>query len=79
MLCGVKTNVERAYSFLMESMSQLKTKLYQLNIFLYFRKNYETNRLESGLLQLSEKTHLVLDETKLQPGQLNDKGKGLFD
>ncbi|KAG8310425.1 hypothetical protein J6590_064453 [Homalodisca vitripennis] len=37
-------------------------------------KNYETNRLESGLLQLSDKTHLVIDETMLEPGQLNDRG-----
>lgn len=42
-----------------------------------FRKNYEKNRLESGMLQLSDRTHLVIDETQLEPGQLNDKGEAL--
>ncbi|XP_046680106.1 mini-chromosome maintenance complex-binding protein-like [Homalodisca vitripennis] len=44
------------------------------NINMIPKKNYETNRLESGLLQLSDKTHLVIDETMLEPGQLNDRG-----
>lgn len=38
------------------------------------KKDYECNRLTSGLLQLSNNTHLILDETKLQPGQLNSSG-----
>jgi len=38
------------------------------------KKDYNANRLTSGLLQLSEGTHLVLDETVLQPGQLNADG-----
>ncbi|XP_054258530.1 mini-chromosome maintenance complex-binding protein [Macrosteles quadrilineatus] len=38
------------------------------------KKNYETNRLDSGMLQLSSKTHLVLDETKMQPGKLDERG-----
>lgn len=40
----------------------------------YFRKDYNCNRLTSGLLQLSDGTHLVLDETKLSPGKLNESG-----
>ncbi|XP_022205941.2 mini-chromosome maintenance complex-binding protein [Nilaparvata lugens] len=38
------------------------------------KKNYETSRLESGILQMSKNTLLVLDETKMQAGQLNDRG-----
>lgn len=37
-------------------------------------KDYITNRLISGLLQLSEGTFLILDETALETGQLNPKG-----
>lgn len=44
-----------------------------------FRKCYNSNRLLSGLLQLSSRTHLVLDETALQPGKLNNNGKIVFE
>ena len=37
-------------------------------------KDYETNRLKSGLLQLSSDTNLVLDETQMQPGKLEAEG-----
>lgn len=42
--------------------------------FLIFRKDYDCNRLTSGILQLSNNTHLILDETRLQPGKLNESG-----
>lgn len=38
------------------------------------KKDYECNRLTSGILQLSQNTHVVLDETKLTPGKLNSSG-----
>ncbi|XP_057662736.1 mini-chromosome maintenance complex-binding protein [Diorhabda carinulata] len=38
------------------------------------KKDYELNYLSSGVLQLSENTHFVLDETKLTPGKLNSAG-----
>ncbi|KAK4877050.1 hypothetical protein RN001_009556 [Aquatica leii] len=38
------------------------------------KKDYECDRLTSGLLQLSSNTHLILDETKLAPGRLNESG-----
>lgn len=38
------------------------------------KKDYESNYLSSGVLQLSENTHFVLDETKLTPGKLNAAG-----
>ncbi|XP_011662249.1 mini-chromosome maintenance complex-binding protein [Strongylocentrotus purpuratus] len=38
------------------------------------KKDYTANRLKSGLLQLTDRTHLVLDETALQPGQLDANG-----
>lgn len=37
-------------------------------------KDYEGNRLKSGILQLPDRCHLVLDETALQPGQLDVNG-----
>lgn len=38
------------------------------------KKDYECNRLTSGILQLSHNTHLILDETKLSAGKLNSAG-----
>ncbi|GBG62228.1 hypothetical protein CBR_g29836 [Chara braunii] len=37
-------------------------------------KDYEKNRLSTGILQLSEGTHLTLDETLLKPGRLTEVG-----
>ncbi|KAL1823930.1 hypothetical protein ACET3Z_010708 [Daucus carota] len=37
-------------------------------------KDYNTNRLVPGLLQLTEGTHLTVDETQLQTGTLNSVG-----
>jgi len=37
-------------------------------------KNYSTNRVDSGILQLSDGTHLTIDETALTPGQLSERG-----
>ncbi|RZC40480.1 mini-chromosome maintenance complex-binding protein [Asbolus verrucosus] len=38
------------------------------------KKDYTSNRLTSSVLQLSSNTHLVLDETKLSTGKLNETG-----
>ncbi|EDW12556.1 mini-chromosome maintenance complex-binding protein [Drosophila mojavensis] len=38
------------------------------------KKDYETNKLISGLLQLAPHTHLVLDETRMQQGKLEANG-----
>lgn len=38
------------------------------------KKNYDTNRLETGVLQLAEGSHLIVDETKLEAGILNTVG-----
>ncbi|KAL0872192.1 hypothetical protein ABMA27_004598 [Loxostege sticticalis] len=38
------------------------------------KKDYECNRLTSGVLQLSKDTHLVLDETKMEQGTLDSTG-----
>lgn len=40
-------------------------------------KDYEANRLLSGRLQLSSGTHLLLDETALENGQLDTQGEVL--
>lgn len=38
------------------------------------KKDYHANRLVSGLLQLSSNTHLLLDETVMENGQLTSEG-----
>eukprot|EP00730_Choanoeca_flexa_P016992 TRINITY_DN8122_c0_g1_i1.p1 TRINITY_DN8122_c0_g1~~TRINITY_DN8122_c0_g1_i1.p1 ORF type:complete len:599 (+),score=130.05 TRINITY_DN8122_c0_g1_i1:49-1845(+) len=38
------------------------------------KKNYELERLEAGVLQLSDGTHLILDETSMTQGQLQEQG-----
>ncbi|KAG8390164.1 hypothetical protein BUALT_Bualt01G0055000 [Buddleja alternifolia] len=38
------------------------------------KKDYSTNRLVSGFLQLAEGSHLTIDETPLQAGTLNSNG-----
>ncbi|XP_072383994.1 mini-chromosome maintenance complex-binding protein [Diabrotica undecimpunctata] len=38
------------------------------------KKDYDLNYLSSGVLQLSDNTHFILDEIKLTPGKLNESG-----
>ncbi|XP_044583274.1 mini-chromosome maintenance complex-binding protein [Cotesia glomerata] len=38
-------------------------------------KDYDSDKLISGILQLSDNTHLIIDETKLIPGQVTPNGK----
>ncbi|CAH2058608.1 unnamed protein product [Thlaspi arvense] len=38
------------------------------------KKDYGINRLVPGVLQIADGTHLILDETELQPGTLNSAG-----
>ncbi|XP_028782297.1 mini-chromosome maintenance complex-binding protein isoform X2 [Neltuma alba] len=38
------------------------------------RKDYDTNRLVTGVLQLAEGSHVIFDETKLEAGTLNSVG-----
>ncbi|XP_017070007.2 mini-chromosome maintenance complex-binding protein [Drosophila eugracilis] len=38
------------------------------------KKDYETNKLVSGILQLAPHTHLILDETCMQQGKLEANG-----
>lgn len=38
------------------------------------KKDYKVNKLISGLLQLAPHTHLILDETRLLPGKLEENG-----
>lgn len=40
----------------------------------FYRKDYKTNKLTSGVLQLAPHTHLVLDETRLLAGRLDKAG-----
>lgn len=49
---------------------------FSFNLIAFFdcRKDYETGKLNSGLLQLAPHTHLVLDEIQLEPGKLESHG-----
>lgn len=38
------------------------------------RKDYKLNRLQMGILQMCARTHLVVDETALEPGHLDANG-----
>lgn len=38
------------------------------------KKDYQTNKLVSGILQLAPHTHLVLDETAMKAGKLENNG-----
>lgn len=38
------------------------------------RKDYTLNRLVAGALQLAPGTHLLVDETALEPGRLSEVG-----
>ena len=40
------------------------------------KKDYASDRLATGVLQLAEGTHLTLDETELESGQLSAVGVG---
>ncbi|XP_026733237.1 mini-chromosome maintenance complex-binding protein-like [Trichoplusia ni] len=67
---------------LYEIIKQFVTKSYYLpltienmnTLSLLPKKDYECNRLTSGVLQLSKDTHLVLDETKMEQGRLDATG-----
>ncbi|VVC94701.1 unnamed protein product [Leptidea sinapis] len=67
---------------LYDIIKQFVTKSYYLpltvdnmnTIALLPKKDYDCNRLTSGILQLSKHTHLVLDETKMEQGRLDAAG-----
>nr|XP_049706474.1 mini-chromosome maintenance complex-binding protein [Helicoverpa armigera] len=67
---------------LYEIIKQFVTKSYYLpltienmnTLSLLPKKDYECNRLTSGVLQLSKDTHLILDETKMEQGRLDATG-----
>ncbi|XP_055908150.1 mini-chromosome maintenance complex-binding protein [Eupeodes corollae] len=53
----------------------LPMTLDNMNTLQFFpKKDYQTNKLTSGILQLAPHTHLVLDETRLEPGKLENNG-----
>ncbi|KAL5236097.1 hypothetical protein ACI65C_003507 [Semiaphis heraclei] len=62
-------------SYLVVKSEYIPIQIHTLNnMDLIPRKCYTSNRLLKGFLQLSDRTHLVLDETDLQPGNLDSKG-----
>lgn len=75
----LKTFPKEFYNFLILLVKKshfLEVTLENLNeLALIPKKDYECNRLTSGVLQLSDNTHLVLDETGLTTGELSVTGK----
>ncbi|GBP15443.1 Mini-chromosome maintenance complex-binding protein [Eumeta japonica] len=65
----IKQFVTKSY-YLAMTLSNMNT------LALLPKKDYECNRLTSGILQLSKNTHLILDETKLEQGRLDSIGVG---
>ncbi|XP_011049516.1 PREDICTED: mini-chromosome maintenance complex-binding protein isoform X2 [Acromyrmex echinatior] len=74
-----KTFPKEFYNFLKLFVKKsyfLEITLENLNeLALIPKKDYECNRLTSGILQLSDNTHLILDETGLNPGTLTATGR----
>ncbi|XP_076238488.1 mini-chromosome maintenance complex-binding protein [Calliopsis andreniformis] len=74
-----KTFAKDLYKFLtlfVEKSHLLEVTLENLNDFAFTpKKDYECNRLTSGMLQLSDNTHLVIDETGLTTGQVTAAGR----
>ncbi|XP_070148718.1 mini-chromosome maintenance complex-binding protein [Polyergus mexicanus] len=75
----LKTFPKEFYNFLtllVKKSHFLEVTLENLNeLALIPKKDYECNRLTSGILQLTNNTHLVLDETGLTTGELSITGK----
>ncbi|XP_025208008.1 mini-chromosome maintenance complex-binding protein [Melanaphis sacchari] len=80
---GIPENIGKNYtkhlysliSYLVVKSEYLPIQIHTLNnMDMIPRKCYTSNRLLNGFLQLSDRTHLVLDETDLQPGNLDQKG-----
>jgi len=70
-------NIYRLMESLLEKTCYQDLSLESLNNKIYVpRKDYSSNRLVSGILQLSAHTNLMLDETKMANGQLNAEGVG---
>lgn len=38
------------------------------------KKNYDTNQMEPGVLQILEGTNIICDETNMQPGKIDKNG-----
>ncbi|XP_059088631.1 mini-chromosome maintenance complex-binding protein-like [Tigriopus californicus] len=68
----------RLTTFLQQLISKshyLALTIEALNKLSFFpKKDHHANRLISGMLQLSKHTHLILDETKMNQGQLTPEG-----
>ncbi|XP_045127542.1 LOW QUALITY PROTEIN: mini-chromosome maintenance complex-binding protein-like [Portunus trituberculatus] len=83
-LSGVDQDLQRQHycRFVYQVLTSLVTQAHLLPLTLHNinkavfvpKKNYQTDRLTSGLLQLPEHTHLVLDETSLVEGQVDRTG-----
>jgi len=72
---SVASALASALAMLVPATAHLPLSIASLNARAWApRKDYATNRLRSGPLQLASGTTLVLDETALSAGSLNDRG-----
>lgn len=78
MKCPSGEFTENLYKFiemLVEKSHYLPLKLENLNNLKFIpRKDYDANRLVTGVLQLPSGLHMVLDETKMESGKLDSDG-----
>lgn len=73
--CDLVQHLSQLLSTLVTKSYVLPLSLAELNSRQFVpKKDYATNRLRAGLLQLSAHTQLVVDETAMQPGQLDTNG-----
>ena len=71
-VCAKKTNL----TLISFQSYMLPMTLHNMNNMKFSpRKDYDANRLVSGILQLCDGTQVVLDETAMQAGQLDANGK----
>ncbi|XP_020810210.1 mini-chromosome maintenance complex-binding protein [Drosophila serrata] len=69
------TKLYQVLELLLPASHYLPMTLETMNTFAFApKKDYETNKLVSGLLQLAPHTHLVLDETCMKQGKLEANG-----
>lgn len=67
--------VRKVFEYLVPKCHFLSMTLNNMNTLNFVpKKDYTANRLRSGILQLPDSSNLILDETALEAGQLNENG-----
>ncbi|CAI5735484.1 unnamed protein product [Hyaloperonospora brassicae] len=72
---GLVARLQETLALLMPMVARVDLSLEALNSSLFQpHKDYDREMLVSGVLQLAHGTTMLVDETTLTPGQLNDRG-----